>query len=224
MGETSQGGEGEWQQDPHGPASTQRMSIRLPVQLLDQGLSETCTVHALSHAVSEHLASASNIQVSLEECLGALKQLEMVEVMGGNHVMDFQGVKLRNRTDQRTGAYGTVKIQVSKVFKKGCQHVLVYDLVESDPSSKHCAFVKGCEMDNGIPMFSCINSWGPKDPEPKIKVTRPGNMIYFIEATWLPIEEEGEEKEIGTDILQRVSNISPVHILILTVTFFGKVV
>ena len=101
--------------------------------------------------------------MSLEECLGALKQLEVVEVMGGNHVMDFQGVKLRNRTDQRTGAYGTVQIKVGTGFKKGCQHVLEYDLVEGDPSTKHCAFVKGLVRINGTPMFSCINSWGPKD-------------------------------------------------------------
>lgn len=78
---------------------------------------------------------------------------------GGNHVMDFQGVKLRNRTDQRTG---TVKIQVGMRFKKGCQHVLVYDLTEGDPSTKHCAFVKGGVMDNGTLIISCINSWGLK--------------------------------------------------------------
>ena len=48
-------------------------------------------------------------------------------------------------------------------------------------------------------------------------------MLYSIEATWLPIvygiDEKGEVDN-GSEVLKKVS----VQILILTVTFFGKVV
>ena len=81
---------------------------QLVVKTLDQGRGETCTIHALANALSQSLKDGLNIRVIPEECLGALKQLDVVEVLGGNHVSDFHGKTLRNMMDQSTGAYGTV--------------------------------------------------------------------------------------------------------------------
>ena len=99
-----QGGEGFTKKKP--PVK------RVVAKTLDQGQGETCTIHALANALSQGLMDDRNIYVIPEECLGALKQLEVVEILGGNHVHDFHGAILRNMTDQNTGAYGTVQIDV----------------------------------------------------------------------------------------------------------------
>merc|ERR1712013_693579 len=62
---------------------------KMVAKTLNQGQGETCTIHALANAVTQSLWTRSNIEVSPEECLGGLKQLEKVEVFGGNHVEDF---------------------------------------------------------------------------------------------------------------------------------------
>ena len=55
---------------------------RLGVKILDQGQGDTCVIHALANAVSQCLMDDCDIRVIPEECLGALKQLEVVEIFG----------------------------------------------------------------------------------------------------------------------------------------------
>ena len=88
---------------------------KILAKTLNQGLGETCTIHALANAVTQSLWTRSNIEVSPEECLGGLKQLEKVEVIGGNHVEDFHEEVVKNMTDQITGAYGNVQMHVTRV-------------------------------------------------------------------------------------------------------------
>ena len=200
---------------------------RRVAKTLDQGQGETCTIHALANALSQSLMDDRRISVDPKECLGALKQLEMVEVIGGNHVYDFHGETLKNMTDQDTGAYGTVKIDVREVRKerrKGGQFVLVYDRIVGNPETKHCVYIHGCFSDTR--MLRCINSWGPgKDENLSIHFDRPGNIIYQIHAKWIPLSLNQTSYNIGSLLPPRLITTETVILFgACTVTFFGKVV
>ena len=201
---------------------------RVVAKTLDQGLGETCTIHALANALSQSLMDDHNIDVIPWECLGALKQLEVVEIVGGNHVDDFHGKTLRNMTDQNTGAYGTVQIDVTKMRKKGRKSggrfVLVYDRTEGDPETKHCVYIQSSCSDTR--MLSCINSWGPgEDENLSIHLDRPGNIIYCIRAKWIPFSQDQSSYNIGRHLPPRLNKTEVILLMtVLPVTFFGKVV
>ena len=199
---------------------------RLVVKTLDQGQGETCTTYAMANALCQGLMDGRNIYVIPEECLGALKQLDVVEVLGGNHVHDFHGKTLRNMTDQSTGAYGTVQIDVTNVRKereKGSQFVLVYDRTEGDPETKHCVYIQSRCSDTR--MLSCVNSWGPgEDENLSIHLDRPGNIIYCIQAKWIPFSPDHHSYNIRRHLPSRLNTTEVLLITLIPVTFFGKVV
>ena len=212
---------------------------------LNQGLGETCTIHALANAVTQSLWTRSNIEVSPEECLGGLKQLEKVEVFGGNHVEDFHEEVVKNMTDQITGAYGDVQIHANRVprgmkgknvtwgkSEKGCQYVLVYDREEGDPETKHCVYIRGLSKSDP-PMLSCLNSWGRgNDENPEISVFRRGNIFYRISAEWTPVIGNGQrhitshQSEEGiTGRMHRglFGTLTPTNVIFFKTILFGKV-
>jgi len=202
---------------------------RLGVKILDQGQGDTCVIHALANAVSQCLMDDCDIRVIPEECLGALKQLEVVEIFGGNHVHDFHGATLKNMTDLETGGYGKVKVSVTKVRKgerKGGQFVLVYDRIEGDPETKHCVYIQGVCSDKRT--LSCINSWGPgQDETLSIPVQKTGNTFYRIDAKWIPLSLSQTSHNIGRQLLPTLNTMEIIFLISVpacTITFFGKVV
>ena len=206
---------------------------KLVAKTLNQGQGETCTIHALANALTQSLWDNSNIEVSPEECLGGLKQLERVEVFGGNHVEDFHAVSVKNMTDQVTGAYGNVQIHVSRGTRRGGHYVLVYDTEEGDPDTKHCVYIRGVSRSDSE-TFSCVNSWGTgKDENPEISALRKGNMSYCIEATWIPVKRKSHkalpshrsEEGIAGRVIRNISGkLTPTNVIFCTIILFGKVV
>ena len=149
-----------------------------------------------------------------------------LDILGGNHVQDFHGVTLKNLMDHKTGAYGMVQVEICvptrKTERQGNQFVLVYDQVEGDPETKHCAYIQRVCSDKRT--LKCINSWGPgKDDRLLIKMDRPGNQVFRTFAKWIPISQNIVLNFTGP---QRSTNNAEILFLISVsaVTFFGKVV
>jgi len=112
----------------------------------------------------------------------------------GNNVDDFHGEVLRNMTDQKTGAYGTIQIQIrtTRGLRPRAEHVLVYDQTEGNPDTKHCVYM----MQLMGTSFLCLNSWGSKDPTPLVEVKRKGNSLYSVEANWTPVDIKTKESRV----------------------------
>ena len=203
----------------------------LVAKTLNQGQGETCTIHALANALTQSLWENSSIEISPEECLGGLKQLE--KVFGGNHVEDFHRETLRNMTDQITGAYGNVQIHVTRGTGSGGQFVLVFDWEEGKPDTKHCVYIRGVSRSDPKTL-SCVNSWGRgEDENPEISALRKGNMFYCINAKWIPIKRnthkalpsyESEEGIVGRVIQDISGKLTPTNVIFCTIILFGKVV
>ena len=175
-------------------------------KVLDQGEGGTCTIHALAYALHKDVMEKWGVHVSLEECLGALKQLDTVEVFEGNYVEEFDGTKLKNMSDRHSGRYGDIIIKVNrseKTFEGTC--VLVYNQTLNDPSTKHCVYIKRVEREPT--MFSCINSYGNKELYPCIQSERIGNSVYRISAEWVKVKED--QKRNSSVILEHVNESSP---------------
>ena len=217
---------------------------KMVAKTLNQGQGETCTIHALANAVTQSLWTRSNIEVSPEECLGGLKQLEKVEVIGGNHVEDFHEEVVKNMTDQITGAYGDVQIHVTRVprgmkeegvtwgkSEKGCQYVLVYDREIGDPETKHCVFIQ--LKKSSLPMLSCLNSWGRGDHENlEISLFRRGNDFYRISAEWTPVIGNGQRHILSHQSEEGITGrmhkgffgaLMPKNVIFYKTILFGKV-
>jgi len=208
---------------------------KLMAKTLNQGQGETCTIHALANALTQSLWNNSSIEVSPEECLGAggLKQLEKVEVFGGNNVEDFDGEIVKNMTDQVTGAYGNVQIHVTRGTGSDGQYVLVYDLEEGDPDSKHCVYIRSVSKSDPTKL-SCVNSWGTCEEENlDISASRKGKIKYCINAQWTPLKRnthkalpsyESEEGIAGRVLRDISGKLTPTNVIFCTIILFGKVV
>jgi len=225
MGETSPGTEEDkgQREDSSG--------LRSPVKLLDQGEGNTCTIYALALALCRHLFLSKGIQIIVTECLGAIKQLEKASEAAreGNNVDDFHGEVLRNMTDQKTGACGTILIQVKETMrlKPDAEHVLVYDQMEGNPDTKHCVYMRQI-TEKG---FLCLNSWGTHDPTPLVEMGREGNCLFFVEANWFPVDmkikEPRENVSQGPETpkwsTQNVVRVVLVtNVITVSVTFFDR--
>ena len=122
---------------------------------------------------------------------------------------------LNNIKEEETGAFGSIKISVTKLGSKKkveearkdmqsrkhtAEYVLVYERVPGDKTTRHCVFVKGIEEDSvsGRPMvYHCYNSWGlaaENNPEPRIDLNQRGNTLYRVQPTWNPTEVSEENE------------------------------
>jgi hypothetical protein len=158
---------------------------------LDQGMAETCTIHALANAIADGLHDQS-IDINLFEVVGALKQDPDLNLDEGNRVEDFEDTVLRNMMDKKTKVSGDITLEIKRITNdnkhlfKTTKIVLVYYRDECDPSTMHCVFVKTCKRVDSETRYECINSWGddPTIATPSVPVNRRGNMLYSVRAIW----------------------------------------
>lgn len=159
---------------------------------LDQGLSETCTLHAIANATVESLTER-DIDVKLDEVLGALKQAEYVNVYEGNKVEEFHGAVMKRLTNKKTGKSVDVKLTVAKCNElrknedfaqnqHSIKFVLVYNLNRpNDPEAAwHCVYIHKYDTIRGKKKLVCFNSWGEEEENPVVDVDRPGNVVYGV--------------------------------------------
>ena len=158
---------------------------------LDQGLSETCTLHAIANATVESLTKME-IDVKLDEVLGALKQAEYVDIHEGNQPEDFDGAHIKRLTNKNTGRSVDVTLTVGKFtelkntelftqLQKSIKYVLVYNLNRpNEEVSLHCVYIHKHDTICGKEKFICFNSWGDRDENPVVDVERAGNVVYGV--------------------------------------------
>ena len=159
---------------------------------LDQGLSETCTLHAIANATVESLTERE-IDVKLDEVLGALKQAEYVDVYKGNRAEEFDGAVLKRLTNKKTGKSVDVTLTVAKFkdlrkselfaqLQESIKFVLVYNLNRpTDPEvAWHCVYIHKYDTICGKKKFVCYNSWGDEEENPVVDVDKPGNVVYGV--------------------------------------------
>ena len=158
---------------------------------LDQGLSETCTLHAIANATVESLTKME-IDVKLDEVLGALKQAEYVDIHEGNQPEDFDGAHIKRLTNKNTGRSVDVTLTVGKFtelkntelftqLQKSIKYVLVYNLNRpNEEVSLHCVYIHKHDTICGKEKFICFNSWGDREENPVVDVERPGNVVYGV--------------------------------------------
>ena len=179
---------------------------------LDQGLAETCTTHAVANACAEDLHP--DIDVSLDELVGALKQGAQVDIWNGNNVEDFDGHRLTNIMDRGgSKVYGDIVIKAERLTKENSKnkkgkHLLVYLRKENDPNTMHCVFVKRfhlCKNNSTLKEDLCeaINSWGDLNPKLYIPIRQKGNRFYKVTAEWTQV---GPVEDLTSDLLPPASN------------------
>ena len=159
---------------------------------LDQGLAETCTLHAIANATVESLTT-KNIDVKLDEVLGALKQAEYVDIHEGNKVEDFNGAVMKRMTDKETGMAVDVELTVGKYtdlqrhelfneLQRNIKFVLTYNTNKVEESGRHCVYIHKWDKICGKKKFVCVNSWGTEEENPVVDVDQPGNIVYGVVA------------------------------------------
>merc|ERR1712130_58310 len=178
--------------DPEDTASTPKERARP----LDQGSSETRTLHAIANATVESLTER-DIDVKLDEVLGALKQAEYVNVYEGNKPEEFDGALMKRLTNKNTGKSVDVKLTVGKFrdlqkselfaqLQQSIKFVLVYNLNRpTDPEvALHCVYIHKYDTICGKKKLVCFNSWGEEEENPVLDVDRPGNVVYGVVTKW----------------------------------------
>ena len=158
---------------------------------LDQGLSDTCTLHAIANATVESLMG-KDIDVKLDEVLGALKQADYVKVHGGNKVEDFHGAVMKRMGDKKTGMSVDVDLTVGKYtdlqeLEQISEHQGKIKFVLSYLTKNqvlHCVYIEKLVDIGGKKKFLCINSWGEFEENPVVPCDQPGNKVYGVVARW----------------------------------------
>ena len=132
---------------------------------LDQANSRTCVLHAIANAVVETCMD-QNLDLKLDELVGAMKQFDFVDIQG-NRVEDFDQAVVKRLNDWNTRNLYDIQIQIrtgnpeellKRLQNKEIKCVLVYQSPLSEP---HCVYVKELANALGTLHYVCINSWGP---------------------------------------------------------------
>lgn len=153
---------------------------------LDQGLSDTCTCHAIANAVADQLAekginidqsSFAQILVSNNGTIGAVWP----------HFFDnyHNDITIMNQVDKKWISVKIKSIIEVEKFSNTDKYILAYNTKEekqADGTSKwcsyHCVFVQK-QSDNH---YFCVNSWGDRDKYPEVELNRPGNRLWRVRA------------------------------------------
>ena len=78
---------------------------------VDQGKAGICSSVAVGNAIVDGAMDVGK-DFNLDEVIGALKQLDFVDVKDGNFVQEFDGSTLKRITDKRTGTPYHVMIKI----------------------------------------------------------------------------------------------------------------
>ena len=151
-------------------------------------------MHAIANATVESL-TMKDIDVKLDEVLGALKQAEYVDIHEGNKVEDFNWAVMKRMTDKKTGMAVDVDLTVGKYtdlqrheqfneLQRNIQFVLSYNTNKVEESGRHCVYIHKWDNILGKKKFVCVNSWGKFEENPVVDVNQPGNIVYGVVAHW----------------------------------------
>ena len=167
---------------------------------LNQGLSDTCTCHALTNAIAVQLAREDGTDVVQELIVGAL-------VSYNGHVGPIFPHSFHNfqkpvfTMDQDTEKW--IEIQINTVEEKHLEeydskesHVLAYfskqgrnEYGELMWTDYHCVFVERRLTLKGN-AFQCVNSYGNYEEHPVVELNRPGNKLWIVKASWKPASKD----------------------------------
>ena len=142
--------------------------------VLNQGNSETCTCYAIANAVADQLADS---QIDISQSTFASILVDKRGSIGPvwPHFYDNYRDSILIK-DKQSGDYYSIKIttvrRVTK-FNDEHKHILAY---HTSTNEYHCVFVKE-KKDN---YYLCINSWGNYDPNPKIEIQKPHNLLWIV--------------------------------------------
>lgn len=166
---------------------------------LDQGDASVCTMYAVANATVESL-TLQDIDISLEEFVGALKQNEQLDLDNGNNVEEFNNVRIKNMTNKKSKKYGDIELDIEilqrinrntlneKTKTQYEKFVVVYNQVIGDPKTKHAVALKNFEAIDGRKMIVCINSHGDSNPLVLLELDRPEKYFYKLFARWTPVK------------------------------------
>ena len=160
----------------------------------------TCTCYALTNAIAKQLARQDGIDIVQELIVGALVSYNgHVGPIFPHSFHNFQ--KLILTMDQDSEKWIEIRINTVKEkcnfeeYDSRESHVLAYysgkdkdqygRLVWTD---YHCVFVERrlTLRDNA---FECVNSYGNYKKCPVVELSRPGNRLWVVRASWKPASE-----------------------------------
>ena len=153
---------------------------------LDQGLSDTCTCHAIANAVADQLADH---KINIDQSSFAQNLVSNNQTIGAvwPHFYDNYHIPIIIKNDN-SGEWISVKIksvEEVKQFNDTDKFVLAYNTKKEEQTdgtwkwySYHCVFVKK-QLENH---YVCVNSWNDFEPYPEVEFNRPGNRLWCVKA------------------------------------------
>ena len=153
---------------------------------LDQGLSDTCTCHAIANAVADQLADH---KINIDQKSFAQNLVSNNQTIGAvwPHFYDNYHIPIIIKNDDN-GEWISVKIksvrEVNELNDKD-KFVLAYNTKREKQAdgilkwfSYHCVFVKKQSENH----YLCVNSWKNANPYPEVELNRPGNRLWCVKA------------------------------------------
>lgn len=162
-------------------------SIQIPGSAaapLNQGISSTCTCHALANAIADQLNEESQIDIDPTRLADIL--VSHNEHVGAVWPDEYDNYfKSLITMDRKTARWISIKIKTVKRVQRFVnteRHVLSYytAAVGGRWTNNHCVFVRQQSGD----LYDCVNSWGDYDIYPAVPVNRPGNILWMVRAEW----------------------------------------
>ena len=158
---------------------------------LNQGLSNSCTCHALANAIANELDKIG-IDVVQEHIVSIL--VTYSQHVGQVFPHNFDSFEEPILTmDQNSQKWILIRIETVKEiynledYTPDKSHVLAYytreeidEHGETQWYGYHCVFVKG-KIILQRNDFKCINSWGHYDKNPVVPVNRFGNRLWVVQ-------------------------------------------
>lgn len=150
-------------------------------RVLNQGNSDTCTCYAIANAVADQLAE-KQIDIDQSVFAGILvdKKGNIGAVWPDFYDNYHSSILIK---DDKSGRHYSIKIRTVRPVEKfidNQRHILAY---YTNTNKYHCVFIEEKKGD----YYSCLNSWGNHDPNPKIPLKKTGNKLWRVSVDFVPI-------------------------------------